>query len=161
MKPIVVGKNTIIGDRVMLHVSGGSPGYPLTIGDGVIVSAGAIVHGCTLEDGCVIGEGAQVLDGAVVQKYAKVAAGSIVMKGKVVPTGQLWSGVPAKYQRDLSPDEIKQNQSSVSQHVTLAVEHATETSKSWEEIEEDKDRLNEMMYISDDMPKLGSDLVRS
>ena len=55
--------------------------------------------------GCLIGIGARVLDHAVVGEQALVAAGSVVLENTVIPTGELWAGVPAKKKRDLSPAE--------------------------------------------------------
>jgi carbonic anhydrase/acetyltransferase-like protein (isoleucine patch superfamily) len=43
-----------------------------------------------------------VLDGAVVESNAVVAPGALVAPGKVVKSGQLWSGKPAVYLRDLT-----------------------------------------------------------
>ena len=47
------------------------------------------------------------MDAAVVHSDAMVAAGALVTPGKVVPTGELWSGSPAKKFRDLKPDELE------------------------------------------------------
>ncbi|MEM6457348.1 MAG: gamma carbonic anhydrase family protein, partial [Acidobacteriota bacterium] len=53
---IRIGDATNVQDGSVLHVSYGT--FPLTIGRGVVIGHGAIVHGCTLEDGCLIGIGA-------------------------------------------------------------------------------------------------------
>lgn len=161
MKPIKIGENTIISDRVMVHVTGATsgPGYPTTIGSNVFVKAGAIVHGCTLEDGCVVGEGAQVLDGAVVQKQAKVAPGSIVMRGKVVKAGQLWSGVPAVYVRDLTPDEIAAQAVAVAKEANLAILHVEESVKTPAEVHQDLEDYYDREVRSIFDPKILTDEV--
>ena len=38
---------------------------------------------------------------------ALVAAGALVLPGTKIPPGTLWAGNPAKYKRDLTPDEVK------------------------------------------------------
>jgi carbonic anhydrase/acetyltransferase-like protein (isoleucine patch superfamily) len=45
------------------------------------------------------------MDGAVVEAGAMVGAGSLVTPGKRVPSGQLWTGAPASYFRDLTEAE--------------------------------------------------------
>lgn len=66
----------------------------------------AVIHACTLEDESQVGAGAQVLDSAVVKKHAALAPGAVLTPGKTVPSGQLWAGVPAKFVRELTAEEI-------------------------------------------------------
>ena len=96
------------------------------------------MHGCTLEDNIYIGHGTQVLDGAIVKSKSIVEAGSIVTQGKTVPSGQLWSGVPAKYIRNLSEAEIETLiNKKVEENYNLSVVHSKENVKTWQEVEED------------------------
>lgn len=131
---IKIGDRTTIGDRAMIHCTSE---HATTIGDRVIVGTGAICHGCTLEDESVVGMGAQIMDGAVVQKHAMVGAGSLVTPGKIVKTGQLWGGIPAIYQRDLTMEEISNIAVIGEENAELAVQHALETAKTWQIIEEE------------------------
>ena len=48
---------------------------------------------------------ATIMDGVVVESGAQVAAGALVTPGKRIPAGQLWAGSPAKYFRDLTPED--------------------------------------------------------
>ena len=48
-----------------------------------------------------------VLDRADVGPSALVAAGSVVLPGTTVAGGTLWAGNPARYKRDLKPEEVK------------------------------------------------------
>lgn len=132
---ITVGEDVTIGDRVMVHCASHPREFPTVIANKVVVGAGAIIHGCELQEGSVIGEGAQIMDGAKVEKNAVVAAGSVVSPGKVVPAGQYWAGVPAKFQRDLTPQELLNNQALVLENVNLALVHAKENAKTWQTIE--------------------------
>lgn len=132
---ITIGEDVTIGDRAMIHCASHPKEFPTVIGNKVLVGSGAIIHGCELQDGSVIGEGAQIMDGAKVEKNAVVGAGSVVSPGKVVPAGQYWAGVPAKYQRDLTSEELLNNQTLVQENVNLALLHAKENAKTWQEIE--------------------------
>src|SRR5437588_699454 len=49
---IRVGRRTNIQDAVVVHVMNGT--HPTTIGDGVTIGHGAIVHGCTIDSHCLI-----------------------------------------------------------------------------------------------------------
>jgi carbonic anhydrase/acetyltransferase-like protein (isoleucine patch superfamily) len=164
---IVIGKNTTIGDRTMIHCSSHPKELPTTIGDNVVVEPGCILHACTIEDNSYIGEGkrrilflfflfvcfvlfllslfsfcltigSQLLDGVKVEKNAVVAAGSLVPIGKTIRTGELWSGVPATFQRTLTLNEIDAILASANENAELAVFHGVENDKNWEEIEFDE-----------------------
>jgi len=101
---ITVGPRSNIQDGTVIHVSLES--HPTTIGAGVTIGHGVRLHGCVLEDGCLVGIGAIVLDGVVVESESMVAGGAVVTPRKRVPRHQLWGGSPARFMRDLSPEEI-------------------------------------------------------
>lgn len=101
---IRIGARTNIQDLTMVHVA--SETGPTVIGDDVLIGHTAIIHGCTLENGAFVGMRATVMDYAVVESKAMVAAGALVGPGKRIPGGQLWAGTPAKFMRDLKPEEI-------------------------------------------------------
>ncbi len=105
---IRVGPNSNLQDATVVHVSrrdGGST----DIGADVTVGHKALIHACILEDRAFIGMGATVMDRSVVESEAMVAAGALVTPGKRVPARQLWAGRPARYKRDLTPQEIEYN----------------------------------------------------
>ena len=78
-----IGRNTNIQDGAVLHVD---DGMPLTIGDGVTIGHGAIVHGCTVGDNTLIGMGAIVLSGARIGQNCIVGAGALVTGKPSFPT---------------------------------------------------------------------------
>ena len=88
---ITIGAGSNVQDNCVLHTD---PGFPVTIGDGVLIGHGAVVHGCTVEDGSLIGMGATVLNGARIGAGSLVAAGAVVLEGTQVPPGSLVAGVP-------------------------------------------------------------------
>lgn len=107
---IRIGDRTNIQDLSMLHVthkeSADDPGAPLIIGDDVTVGHSVTLHGCTIGNGAFVGMQAIVMDRVVVGEGALVGARALVTAGTVIPPHTLWVGAPAKYKRDLRPDEI-------------------------------------------------------
>ena len=107
---IRIGDRTNIQDLSMLHVThrknADDPGAPLVIGDDVTVGHSVTLHGCTIEDGAFIGMQAIIMDKVVVGKGALVGARALVTEGTVIQPHTLWVGAPARYKRDLTPEEI-------------------------------------------------------
>jgi carbonic anhydrase/acetyltransferase-like protein (isoleucine patch superfamily) len=120
--PIHVGVNTNIQDGTVVHVSSKLK-EGTRIGANVTIGHMALIHACTLEDASFVGMKACVMDGAVVETGAWVAAGAVVTPGKRVPTGQLWAGTPAKYLRDLTPEEARYIEHLPKQYARLAQEY--------------------------------------
>jgi len=130
-------------DNAVIHVTratkdGARPAIPVVIGDRVTVGHGATVHGATVEDETLIGMGATVMDGAVVEKHSMVAAGAVVPQNVRVKSGQIWAGNPARFLRDLTPEEKAFLSQSAGNYVSLAETHRAENAKTFEEVERDK-----------------------
>jgi len=102
---IRIGRRTNIQDGTVIHVATETQGT--YIGDDVTVGHMALIHACTIGSRVLIGMQACVMDGAVVEDEAMVAAGSLVTPGKRVPSRQLWAGAPARYVRELTPQEVE------------------------------------------------------
>ncbi|MGI3777564.1 MAG: gamma carbonic anhydrase family protein [Janthinobacterium lividum] len=100
---IEVGARTNIQENAVLHVD---PGTPLSIGEGVTVGHGAIVHGCTVGNNVLVGMGAVVMNRAVIGADSLVAAAAVVTEGKMFPPGSLIVGSPARVVRALTETEI-------------------------------------------------------
>ncbi len=128
---ITVGEGTNIQDGTVVHVNhdpngdycetGGGMGT--WIGSHITVGHLALLHACRLEDGCFIGMRAVVMDEAVIEAGAMVAAGALVTPRKRVLAGQLWAGSPAKYLRDLTPEERKMMHYSPRNYAELAASY--------------------------------------
>lgn len=118
---IRIGARTNIQDGSVVHVSTGT--HPTTIGDDVLIGHLAMVHGCTLHDRAFVGFGAIVMDGCVIESDGMLAAGAMLTPGKRLPSGQLWSGRPARYMRDLTAEEITGNQKGVARYVEEGRKH--------------------------------------
>jgi carbonic anhydrase/acetyltransferase-like protein (isoleucine patch superfamily) len=109
-----IGTETNIQDLCMLHVTG--DGFPLTIGNNVIVGHRAVLHGCEIGDDVLIGIGALVLDGAKVERGAIIGAGSVVTPGTVIPADTLALGTPARPTRVPSEAEREFHQKNVAKY---------------------------------------------
>jgi carbonic anhydrase/acetyltransferase-like protein (isoleucine patch superfamily) len=118
---IRIGARSNVQDGSVIHVTGGR--FATVIGNDVLVGHGCIIHGCRLEDESFVGMGAVVMDGCVVERGGMLGAGSLLTPGKVVKSGELWFGRPARFLRELSPEEIEQNRQAVVHYVKLAQEY--------------------------------------
>lgn len=102
--PIRIGPRTNIQDNCVLHAD---PGQPCTIGAGVTVGHGAIVHAATVEDNVLIGMRAVVLNRAHIGRDSVIGAAALVTEDTIIPPGSLVLGIPARVVRALLPEEIE------------------------------------------------------
>jgi carbonic anhydrase/acetyltransferase-like protein (isoleucine patch superfamily) len=125
---IRIGARTNIQDGSVIHVDSPKPGHaeghPTIIGEEVLIGHLAMVHGCILHDRAFVGLGSIVMDGCEIESDAMLAAGAMLTPGKRIPSGQLWAGRPAKYVRNLSPEELEGQRQGVAHYVELAKAHA-------------------------------------
>lgn len=119
---IRIGERTNIQDGSVIHVTSGLE-HGTIIGNDVTIGHMALLHACIIEDLGFVGMQACVMDQAVVESRAMVAAGSLVTPGKRIPSGQLWGGRPAKYMRDLTPEELDYLQVSADKYVQVSKEY--------------------------------------
>jgi carbonic anhydrase/acetyltransferase-like protein (isoleucine patch superfamily) len=124
---IRIGARSNVQDGSVLHVDspkpGGDAGHPTMIGEEVLIGHLAMVHGCILHDRSFVGLGAIVMDGCEIESGGMLAAGGLLTPGRRILAGQLWAGRPAKYVRDLSPEEQAGNLAGVFHYVKLAKLH--------------------------------------
>lgn len=120
---IKIGARTNIQDGTVIHVTTDFSGT--IVGDDVTVGHSAVLHACTIEDFGFVGMQSCVMDGAVVEGFGMLAAGSLLTPNKRVPKGQLWSGRPARYMRDLTDEEIAYIKWSAPHYVELGQAHKT------------------------------------
>ena len=106
---IVVGEHSAILDKALIEAP---IGHTVLIEGDVIISHGAILHGCTIRRGALIGIGAIVLDGAEVGRDSIIGSGTVVPPGARIPDESLALGIPAKVMRSLNEGDLsaKKNQ---------------------------------------------------
>lgn len=115
--PVTIGAGSNVQDNAVVHAD---EGFPVTLGEGVTVGHGAILHGCAVGDNSLVGMGAIVLDGASIGRDCIVGAGALVTQGTEVPDGHLALGSPARVVRALRPDEVVANRRNAETYVMLA-----------------------------------------
>ena len=118
---IRIGERTNIQDGTVIHVTRKTG--PTTIGSGITVGHKALIHAATIHDDSFVGMGSVVLDFAVIETGGFLAAGAILTPHKRIPTGQMWAGNPAKYFRDLKPQEVEHIPVSARNYVNLSSEY--------------------------------------
>jgi carbonic anhydrase/acetyltransferase-like protein (isoleucine patch superfamily) len=106
---IRIGARSNVQDGSVLHVTrpypGSDAGWPLIVGEDVVIAHGVTVHGCSIGNRVLVGIGAIVLDGAVVEDDVMIAAGTVVPPGKRLESGGLYMGNPARRARDITDAE--------------------------------------------------------
>jgi carbonic anhydrase/acetyltransferase-like protein (isoleucine patch superfamily) len=101
---ISLGAHTNVQDGAVIHVD---PGVPCSIGAGVTIGHGAVVHGAFVEDDVLIGIGAIVLSGACIGHDCIIGAGSLVTGHSVIPPRSMVLGVPGRVVRQLTDEEVQ------------------------------------------------------
>jgi carbonic anhydrase/acetyltransferase-like protein (isoleucine patch superfamily) len=120
---IRIGARSNVQDGSVLHVSrpypGNDAGWPLIVGEDVIVGHKVVLHGCTIGNRCLVGIGSIVLDGVVVEDEVMIGAGSVVTPGKRLVSGGLYLGNPARRSRELTSEEVARLAQHPSHYVKL------------------------------------------
>ena len=114
---VVIGARTTILENCLVEAPTGNP---VEIGEDVIISHGATVHGAKVEDGCIVGIGAIVLDNAHIGAKSIIGSGALVSPRTEIPENQLVLGMPAKPVRECKEAE----------HSYMAKEHERTLSKA-------------------------------
>lgn len=134
---VTIGENTSIGDRAVVHVAKIQGDFATSIGSKVTVGPCAIIHAAKINDSVVVGASAQVLDGSVVESNSIISPGAVVTPGTTVAGGELWAGSPAKKVRALTQEEITSIGETASETLDLAIMHAEECGKDYQQISTD------------------------
>jgi len=104
VEEIIIGEETNLQDGVLVHTD---HGFPTVLGNGITVGHGVVLHGCKIGNNCLIGMGAIILSGAEIGENSIIGAGSVITQNKKIPEGSLVVGVPAKFKKKLSSEEIQ------------------------------------------------------
>jgi len=118
---IELGERSQIQDNATLHTD---MGFPLVIGKDCVIGHKVMLHGCTIGDNSLIGMGAIVLNGARIGKNSLVGAGALVTEGKSFPDNSLIVGAPARAIRPMSEEAIAGIRAGADHYVSRSREYA-------------------------------------
>ena len=133
---IKIGEKSNIQDGTTIHgtranhlqnKTGDEPAHTI-IGKNVTVGHNCIIHAATVEDEAFVGMGSVLMDMSIIEKHGMVAAGSLLTPKKVVKSGELWGGVPARFIRKMTDQEIAYIATSAENYYILAMEYKSESS---------------------------------
>lgn len=99
---IAIGRGSNIQDLCVVHVS---TDVPVSIGEGVVVGHGCILHGCTIESNVLVGMGTIIMDRAIIGEGSVIGAGSLILEGTVIPPNSLVVGSPGKVIRETTEEQ--------------------------------------------------------
>jgi carbonic anhydrase/acetyltransferase-like protein (isoleucine patch superfamily) len=99
---ITIGARSNIQDNTVVHVDVDAP---LTMGEGVTVGHGVILHGVEVGDYTLVGMGSTILGGARIGAYCIIAAGAVVPENAAIPDGSVVMGLPGKVRRAVTDEE--------------------------------------------------------
>jgi gamma-carbonic anhydrase len=118
---IVIGARSNIQDGSVLHCD---MGYPLLIGEDVLVGHMVMLHGCTLQDRAFVGLSSIVMNACVIEGDGMLAAGAMLTQGKHIAARELWGGSPARKMRDLDDNAVAGMRLGTAHYVENAKRHA-------------------------------------
>ena len=117
----IFGDETNIQDNCVIH---GGIDYPVTVGKGVTIGHGCIIHGCTIGDNTLIGMGSIIMNRAKIGNNVIIGAGSLVTEDTVIPDNVVAYGHPARVIRNMTEAEIESNHHATEYYMHIKDMHA-------------------------------------
>ena len=114
---ITVGKRSVIQDNCVLHADDF-----LEVGDNVLVTHGAVIHGHRVGNNVLLGINSVILESAQIGDYCLVGAGSVVRANARIPDGSLVVGVPGQV-RPLAEENRKRLEDPTGTYVANAARY--------------------------------------
>jgi carbonic anhydrase/acetyltransferase-like protein (isoleucine patch superfamily) len=127
LAPVTVGDRANVQDGAVVHVGDFSP---CVIGADTVVGHRAMLHGCRIEEACLIGMQATVLDDVVVGAGSVVGAGAVVPPKTVIPPRSLVMGVPARVVRPLGAEDEAFHRALAAKYVRLKENYLRDSLRS-------------------------------
>lgn len=113
---IVVGARANIQDGTVIHVADDTP---CVVGADTVIGHRVVLHACRVEEACLIGMQATVLDDAVIGRGSIVGAGALVVQRAVIPPRSLVLGSPARVVRTLTEADEQFHRDVAAKYVRL------------------------------------------
>lgn len=99
---ITIDDESNVQDCAVIH---STESHDTTIGRRVNIGHNASIHAKRLDDFCAIGMGAVLMLHSVVAEGALIGNGALLHPKTITEPYKVYAGVPAKYLRDLKPDD--------------------------------------------------------
>ena len=120
---ISVGARSNVQDLAVIHTD---PGFPVRIGEEVIVGHGAVVHGACIGDNSLIGIRATLLNGVKIGKYCVIGAHALLTEGTEIPDFSVVLGAPGKVVKTVSEAQKEKLLKNAAAYVALAKRYMRE-----------------------------------
>ena len=117
---ITIGEGTNIQDGAIIHVD---PGFPVNIGNEVIVGHAVIVHGATIGNNTLIGMRATLLNGVKVGNWCIIGAHALLTEGMEIPDYSVVMGAPGKVVKQLTEVQIEKVKKNAEVYMNLAAQY--------------------------------------
>ncbi|MSU80735.1 MAG: gamma carbonic anhydrase family protein [Gemmataceae bacterium] len=114
---ITIGPRVNLQDGSIVHTDSDAA---LTIGEGVVVGHGAILHGTSIGRDTLIGMGATLLSGCEIGEECLIAAGTLVTEGRRIPPRSVVMGVPGKVVRAITAEELERTRTICDHYIEMA-----------------------------------------
>ena len=88
---ITIGRNSVVQDTCVIHTDDF-----LDVGDNVLVTHGAVIHGHRIGHNVLLGVNSVILEGVDIGNYCLIGAGAVVRDHSVIPDYSLVVGVPGQ-----------------------------------------------------------------
>ncbi len=88
---ITIGDETAVEEGVIIHEA-----EQVVIGSRVIIGHMAMIHDAVIEDCALIGMQSMICDHSRTGEWAMIGEKSLVMKRQVIPSHEIFAGVPAR-----------------------------------------------------------------
>ena len=118
---ITLGARVNLQDGCIVHTDSDAP---LTVGEGVVVGHGAILHGAAIGRDTLVGMGARLLTGCELGEECLVAAGTVVTEGRRIPPRSVVMGVPGKVVRAIKTEELERTRAIGAHYLEMAQRYA-------------------------------------
>ena len=127
LSAIRIDDNVYIGENTTLHTVATLPkGIPnsITIANDVVIEEHCSLISCIIDKKVRIGAGSCIQQGARIETYAILLPGSIVSPGSTVPAFSVYGGSPAKYIRDVTPQDIDLTEAAIKTQAEQALRNS-------------------------------------
>ena len=114
---ITLGRNSVVQDTCVLHADDF-----LDIGDNVLVTHGAVIHGHRVGNNVLVGMNSVILEDAEIGDYCLIGAGAVVRGNARIPDQSLVIGVPGQV-RPLSAQNRKRLETPTASYLINAQAH--------------------------------------